>query len=332
LGGDDADDGGAKDKTEDIPLFTEKADGKVLGNNTSTDDLVLFYDALLSSRVIGGLPANAKGHRMKLPSSGSGGEFYVIRAVKYSDYKGKPAGEIANLKVVDSAFVYSDPNNDTSFDIGNPNFGGSVEIQFKNQVSNWIEIGKGSPAIEDRFYVLKPDSEGSVFVTPEKDGFPLYYTVHIPIKKSGQIIGVQRSYFDADRCDPQPGQPAIVTISSTGEKAIIPFYREGYVRVINNYERGYTMTNGSTVLYSTLRVSIIAAGKEQVFELLGAEGEGQNYEQLKLVSVQAQYNKNIPALKVKNGHAYTVEINASGEVSISDKVIELNAEEEEIQW
>jgi hypothetical protein len=280
---------------------------------------------------IGGLPANASGHRIKLPSTASGGEFVVIRAVKYSDYNGTPAGQIANLKVVDSAFAYSDPVNNTSVDIGNPNLGGNAEIQFNNQTGSWIEVGKGSSSIEDRFYVLKPNSNSSVFVNPEKDGFPLYYTVHIPMKKSGQIIGVQRSYFDADRYDPQPGAPAVVTITATGQQAIIPFYREGYVRILNNSGRGYTMTNGSTTLYSTLQVSSVASGKEQVFELLGGSGEGQNYQQLKLIAVQAQYNKDIPTFKVINGYAYTVEITANGEVTISEG-IKLDPEQEEISW
>jgi hypothetical protein len=309
-------------------LFTEKADGKLLVNNTSGDDLVLFYDIITSPRLLGGLPANASGHRIKLPSPGAGGEFVVIRAVKYSDYNGTPANQIANLKVVDSAFAYSDPVNDTSVDIGNPNIGGDAEIQFKNQTGSWIEVGKGSP--NDRFYVLKPYSESSVFVTPDKDGFPLYYTVHIPMKKGGQIIGVQRSYVGANRYDPNPGEPAVVTITATGEQAIIPFYSAGYVRILNNSSYGYTMTNGSTILYSTLQVSTVASGKEQVFELVGGAEEGKNYEQLKLIAVQSRYNKDIPAFKVKNGYAYTVEIGKNGEITVSEG-IKLDPEEE-IPW
>ncbi|MDR2792190.1 MAG: hypothetical protein LBB61_00795 [Treponema sp.] len=34
-------------------LFTEKADGKLLVNNTSADALVLFYDTITSSRLLG---------------------------------------------------------------------------------------------------------------------------------------------------------------------------------------------------------------------------------------------------------------------------------------
>jgi hypothetical protein len=322
--------GNGSDNNNDS-LFTEKADGKLLVNSTSGDDLVLFYDTITSSRLLGGLPANASGHRIKLPSVGAGGEFVVIRAVKYSDYKGASASEIANLKVVDSAFAYSDPVNDTSADIGNPNLSGNAEIQFNNQTGSWIEVGRNSPNIEDRFYVLKPNSRSSVFVNPYKDGYTLYYTVHIPMKKSGQIIGVQRSYFEADTYDPQPGQPATVTIEATGQQAIIPFYREGYVRILNNYNRGYTFANGSTTLYSTLQVSTVASGKEQVFELLGGDGEGQNYAQLKLTAAQAQYNKDISSFKVKNGYAYTVEIDSNGDITISDG-IKLDPEKEEIPW
>jgi hypothetical protein len=62
--------GGGDNK--DDSLFSEKADGKLLVNNTSADDLVLFYDTVMSSKLLGGLPGNASGHRIKLPSVGSG--------------------------------------------------------------------------------------------------------------------------------------------------------------------------------------------------------------------------------------------------------------------
>jgi uncharacterized repeat protein (TIGR02543 family) len=309
--------------------FTPKADGKLLVTNNSGENLALFYDSVMASHFLGGLPANASAHKIKLPDSGT---FYVIHAIKYSDYQGKPASEIANLKVVDSAFTYSDSQNDTSCELGNPGFGGNAEIQFQNQTpKNWIEVGKDGTGPEDRFFVMKPQSNGTVYVNPLSGGYHLYFTVYLRMMKSGQIIGVQRSFFDADLYDPQPGQPTIISISTTGQNAIIPYYREGYIRVLNNSSRGYTMTNGSTTLMSTLQVSAVASGKEQVFELLGASGEGQNYQQLKLLAVMAEYNKDIPAFKVKNGYAYTIEIDSDFVIHISDG-IELDPEEEEIPW
>ena len=77
-------------------LFAEKGDGKLLVSNTSGDDLVLFYDTIQSNKVLGGISGNKNEHRMKLPSSGGTGAFYVIHAVKYADYRDAPASEISN--------------------------------------------------------------------------------------------------------------------------------------------------------------------------------------------------------------------------------------------
>jgi hypothetical protein len=313
-------------------LFAEKADGKLLVSNTSGDDLVLFYDTIQSNKVLGGISGNKNEHRIKLPSSGGAGAFYVIHAVKYSDYKAAPVSEISNLKVVDSAFAYSDPNNETSIQIGNPNLGGTAEIIFTNNTSSYIEIGDGSPHVEDRFFVLRPNSSNQkIYVNPRNDGYSLYYTVYIPMKKSGRIVGVQRSYVDAVVVNPRPGTPATKTINSTGTDAIIPYYREAYVRVLNNYNRGYWFENGSQRLYSTLQYSIVAEGDEQVFELAGGAGDGQTYSQLKLTTNIATANLDIPPFKVKNGYAYTVEITATGQITISEG-IQLDPEDEDIPW
>jgi hypothetical protein len=313
-------------------LFDEKGDGKLLVSNTSGDDLVLFYDTIQSNKVLGAISGNKNEHRVKLPSSGGTGAFYVIHAVKYSDYKAVSASEISNLKVVDSAFTYSDPNNDTSIQIGNPGLGGTAEIIFTNNTSSYIEIGDGSPHVEDRFFVLRPNSSGQkIYVNPRNDGYSLYYTVYIPMKKSGKIVGVQRSYVDAVVVNPRPGIPATKTINSTGTDAIIPYYREAYVRILNNYTRGYWFENGSQRLYSTLQYSIVAEGDEQVFELAGGDGEGQTYAQLKLTTNVAGAEISVPSFKVKNGYAYTVEITATGAITVSTG-IQLDPEDENIPW
>jgi hypothetical protein len=325
----DDDSKGAGDKDT---LFAEKGDGKLLVSNTSGDDMVLFYDTVQSNKVLGGISGNRNEHRIKLPSSGGTGAFYVIHAVKYADYKETPASEISNLKVVDSAFAYSDPNNDTSIQIGNPGLGGTAEIIFTNNTSSYIEIGDGSPHVEDRFFVLRPNSSNQkIYVNPRNDGYSLYYTVYIPMKKSGKIVGVQRSYVDAVLVNPRPGVPATKAINSTGMDAIIPDYRQAYVRILNNYTRGYWLENGSERLYSTLQYSIVAEGDEQVFEIDGGDGEGQTYSQLKLTTNVAGAEIAIPSFRVKNGFAYTVEITAIGAITISSG-IQLDPENEDIPW
>jgi hypothetical protein len=297
-------------------------------SNNSNENLALFYDTVMASHFLGAIAGNEQSHRIKLPQ---GGQFYVVHAVKYSDYQGKSTSEIANLKVIDSAFTYSDAVSDTSCELGNPGLGGNAEIQFQNQTSSWIEVGKDGNSLEDRFFVMKPNSNGTIYVNPLSGGYHLYYTVHIPMKRNGQIVGVQRTYFDADIYDPQPGIPTIIPMSHTGQKAIIPYYREGYIRVLNNSSRGYNIADGSNVMLSTLQSSTIASGREQVFEVDGASGEGQNYQQLKLIGGQAQYNKDVPAFKVKNGYAYTIEIDNNFDITVSAG-IELDPEEEDIPW
>jgi hypothetical protein len=315
-------------------IFIEKGDGKLLTDNLGSQDLVLFYDSVRSANLLGGLPANADNFRIKLPDSN---RLYVIYAVKYSDYKGKPANEIANIKVLDSTLVFSDPIDDTSCYIGDPKSGGTAEIRFINQINYYIEVGKGSAGNEDLFYIMRPNSEGSVFVQPESAGYTLYMTLNLPMKKNGKITGVQRRFIDAwtDIIVPQTGTVSRVIISDTNVTDLTPNYREGYLRIVNNGGRGYRVANGGNFMSSTLGFYAIQNGGEQVWELLGDNNDpGRSYTQLKLDAGSAIYNLDVPSFSIRNGYKYTLEIHPDGtnpKITISAGT-PLNPDEEEISW
>jgi hypothetical protein len=271
---------------------------------------------------------------MKLPDSN---RMYVIYAIKYSDYNGKTPAEILNLKVLDSALVYSDPVDETSCRIGDPKAGGEGEFKFQNQTSYFIEVGNGSPNDEDRFYVMRPNAEGSVFVMPKSDGYKLCFTLNLPMKKNGKILGVQRRFIEewSDFFDPRKGKVENVVISSVAVSAAVPSYREGYLRIVNNSGRGYRAQNGSTSIDCTLGKNIISNGEELVWELLGdATAPGKAYAQFTLLGAQAATTLIISQFYIQNGYKYTLTINpdsAEHKYNLSEGT-PLDPEAEEITW
>jgi len=329
---DDGGDGG-KDETKD-DLFKENASGKLLTTNLGSEDLVLFYDTVRSANMLGGLPGNSNQFKMKLPSSN---RLYVIYAIKYSDYKGKPSAEVQNIKVLDSALVYSDPTNETSCRIGDPKAGGTAEIKFTNQTSYFIEVGKNSANDEDLFYVMRPNSTDSVFTMPETDGFTMYMTLNLPMKKNGKITGVQRRFIDGwtDIIVPQTGRVSNILISNANVTASAPNYHEGYLRIVNNSGRGYRVRNGAEAISSTLGFSAIQNGDEQVWELKGENtAPGRPYSTFTLEAGSATNNLTISQFNIRNGYKYTLYINpdsSAQKYTISEGTA-LDPEAEEIVW
>jgi len=328
------------DDNDDI--FKEKSDGRLLTDNLGSEDIVLFWDSVRASNLLGGLPANADNFRIKLPDSN---RLYVIYAVKYSDYKGKSGNEIANIKVLDSALVYSDPLNDTDCRIGDPKSGGTAEIRFTNQTNYFIEAGKNSAGNEDLFYVMRPNSTDSVFVQPESAGYTMFMTLNLPMKKNGKITGVQRRFIDAwtDIIVPQTGTVSRVTISNANVTDLTPNYREGYLRIVNNGGRGYRVANGANYIQSTIGFSAIQNGSEQVWELEGdnhdpnnpnINEQGRTYASFILEAGSATNNLNVSSFKIINGYKYTLEIHPDGtnpKITISAGT-PLDPEAEEISW
>jgi len=329
---------GCEEIVEDADLFKEKGDGKLLTSNLSAEDMVLFWDIVRPANLLGGLPANARNHRIKLPESNKLG---VVYAVKYSDYKGKPANEIQNIRVLDSSLVYSDPLYDTSCDIGDPKLGGTAQITFTNQTNYFIEVGESSAGNEDLFYVMRPNSTKDVFVQPKQAGYRLYMTLNLPMKKSGKIIGVQRRFIDewTKLIVPQTGIVETVTIDRAEVTGLAPSYREGYLRIINNGGRGYSVINGSQAITSTIGFSAISDGSEQVWELLGDayvndETPGRVYGSFKLEAPQATNNLTVSSFNIWSGYKYTMIIHPDGtnpKVTISAGT-PLDPDEEEIIW
>jgi len=315
-------------------IFKENASGRLLTTNLGAEELVLFYDMVRSANLLGGLPGNADKFKMKLPDSN---KMYVIYAVKYSDYNGKSSGEVQNIKVLDSALVYSDPINETSCRIGDPKAGGEGELQLKNRTNRFIEVGDGSPNDEDRFFVMKPNADGSVFVPPKSDGYRLCFTLIIPIRKSGKIIGTQRQFIDnwGRIVDPRKGKVEEVIINNESIAAVNPNYQEGYLRIVNNYSDGFRVRNGTTLINSTLEKSVISSGEELIWELSGdAEAPGKSYAQFRLVANQAANDITISEFHIQNGYKYTLYINPSSAAQKYTMSVgtPLNPEEEEITW
>jgi len=324
----DPDKGGGKEKDD---IFKENASGKLLIDNLGAQDLVLFYDSVRSANLLGGLPANADKFKIKLPDSN---KMYVIYAVKYSDYKGKSSAEIVNLKVLDSALAYSDPINETSCRIGDPKSGGEGEFKFQNQTGYFIEVGNGSPNIEDRFFIMRPYAEDTIFVMPKSDGYKLCFTLYLPMKKNGKILGVQRRFIDdlGDIYNPGKGKVENVLISNAFVNEAVPTYREGYLRIINNSGRGYRVRNGSDIINSTLERSAISNGEEMVWELLGDSAlPGKPYQQFKLEAAQASNNLTISEFHIQNGYKYTLTLNSNSTYTMSPGT-PLDPEAEEIVW
>lgn len=319
--------------TED-EIFKENASGKLLTTNLGSEDLVLFYDTVKSANLLGGLPGNSNRFKMRLPNSN---RMYVIYAVKYSDYKGKSSAEVQNIKVLDSALVYSDPLNETPCRIGDPKAGGTAEIRFTNQTIYYIEAGKGSAGDEDLFFVMRPNSTDSVFTTPETDGFTMYMTLNLPMKKSGKITGVQRRFIDqwTDVIVPQTGRVSNILISNASVTASVPNYHEGYLRIVNNSGRGYRVRNGGEAIASTLGFSAIQNGDEQVWELKGENAApGRPYSTFTLEAGSAENNLTISQFNIRNGYKYTLYLNqdsAPQRYTISEGSA-LDPEAEEIEW
>jgi hypothetical protein len=297
------DDEGDKKKDD---IFKENASGKLLTTNLGSEDLVLFYDTVRTANLLGGLPGNSNQFKMKLPASN---RLYVIYAIKYSDYKGKSAAEVQNIKVLDSALVYSAPTDETSCRIGDPKAGGTAEIKFTNQTSYFIEVGKDSANDEDLFFVMRPNSTDSVFTTPNSDGLLMFMTLNLPMKKNGTITGVQRRFIDGwtKLIVPKPGEPANVLISSTEIIAASPNYHEGYLRIVNNSGEGYKIRNGDYPISSTLGFSALGNGKEEVWELQGEnDAPGRPYATLFLQGPSASKNISISQFHIRNGYKYTL--------------------------
>ena len=312
-------------------IFTEKTTGRLLTTNLGAEDLVLFYDTVRSANLLGGLPGNANRFQIKLPDSN---KMYVIYAVKYSDYKGKSSAQVQNIRVFDSTLVYSDPVNETTCRIGDPKLAGEGELKFQNQTSYFIEVGDGSPSDEDRFFVMRPYAEDSIFVMSKSDGYKLCFTLILPMKKNGKILGTQRRFIEewGDIFNPGKGRVENVLISNAAVTAATPSYREGYLRIINNSGRGYRVRNGTEIINSTLERSAISNGEEMVWELLGdADSPGKPYAQFKLEAAQAANNLNISEFHIQNGYKYTLTLNANSAYSMSAGSA-LDPEAEEIIW
>jgi hypothetical protein len=328
---------GCPDKDKDPPvddIFQEDTSGRLLTTNLGAEDLVLFFFSVRGANLIGGLPANANRFKMKLPDSN---KMYVIYAVKYSDYKGKSTAEIANLKVLDSALVYSDPVNETSCRIGDPKAGGEGKLNLRNQTNYYIEVGDGSPNDEDIFFVMRPYADDSVFVIPRSEGYRLCFKLILPIKKGGKIIGTQRQFINnwTRQVSPQKGEPDSVTIDSTGIASVKPNYQEGYLRIINNYGDGLRVNNGSMPIESTLERNMIRNGEEMVWELQGnADAPGRPYAQFNLQASQVENDVNPTQFHIRNGYKYTLTINpfnTTPKYNLSEGT-PLDPEAEEITW
>jgi hypothetical protein len=312
-------------------IFKENVSGKLLTTNLGAEDLVLFYDSVRSANFIGGLPANANRFLIKLPDSN---KMYVIYAIKYSDFKGKSSTEIQNIKVFDSTLVYSDPVNETTCRIGDPRLAGDGEFKFQNQTKYFIEVGDGSPNDEDRFFVMRPNAEDSIFVMSKSDGYKLCFTLNLPMKKNGKMLGVQRRFIEewSDIFNPGKGRVENVVISNAAVTDAAPSYREGYLRIINNSGRGYRVRNGSEIINSTLERSAISNGEEMVWELSGDDASpGKSYEQFKLEAAQTANNLPISKFHIQNGYKYTLTLNSNSTYTMSLGT-PLNPEEEEITW
>lgn len=316
-------------ENSDSVFFEQDSDGLLLVTNNSNEDLVLFYDSVRPANIIGGIRGLSTRHRVKLPESG---KLYVIHAVKYSEYKSVEADAISGLKIVSSDLAYSDPTNDTSCELGNSKYGGNCEIRFQNQTSYYIEVGNGSANDEDMFYTMRPNSTESIFVDYDKNGYALYMILNLPIKKNGKIVGIQRQFVEdwADLIMPTTDTVTSVPISSVEIAAAKASYTEGYVKIINNYNRGFTVKNGSTQLYSTLEHGVLASGNEEIYQLTGST-EGKPYSQVTLVAAVASNNKAIPEFSVKNGYKYTIEIKFDGTIEVVENG-EIDPDEEELVW
>lgn len=312
------------------PLFEQNSDGLLLVTNNSDQDLVLFYDTVKSDTMMGAINGNATRHKMKLPESG---KLYVIHAVKYSDYKNaKTNAAIANLKVVDSALVYSDATGETSCDIGNSKYHGNCEIRFNNQTDWYVQVGNGSASDEDIFHTMKPNSIESVFVDYDNKGYVLYMILNQPIRKNGKITGIQRRFIEdwSDLYMPSEDRVTPVTINPIEVAKVKPIYKEAYIVVTNNSSSGYYLDNGSERLASTLQQYAIGSGLEAIFQLEAAL-DGRKYSQLKLTNpVSASRSINIPEATLKNGYVYSLEITADGTAEIVE-LGEIDPDSDEIK-
>ncbi|MBR4631536.1 MAG: hypothetical protein IKO57_14025 [Treponema sp.] len=313
----------------DSTLFNESSDGLILATNNSDQDLVLFYDSVRAATLIGGLPANSTKHRMKLPDSG---KLYVVHAVKYSDYKNATTSTVSGLKIIDSALVYSDPIEERSLSIGESKWSGDCEIRFHNQTGYYIEVGKGSANDEDIFHTMRPNSDESVFVDYDRNGYTLYMICNLPIRKNNKIIGVQRKFVE-DWSDIIMPTTSTVAKVSIGKTAITEhsYYTDGYVRIVNNYSRGFSVNNGSTLLYSTLDHGALPSGADEVYQFAGST-EGRAYSQIKLTAAVESHNKTVPTFSVKNGYKYLMEIASDGTVTVNEIGAITEEEEEELIW
>jgi hypothetical protein len=208
---------------------------------------------------------------------------------------------------------------------------------FTNQTGYHIEVGKGSAYDENLFYVMLPNSTESVFTMPETDGFTMYMTLNLPMKKNGKITGVQRRFIDewTDIIVPQTGKVSNILVSNANVTAASPNYHEGYLRIVNNSGRGYRVRNGAEAIASTLGFSAIQNGDEQIWELKGENAApGRPYAQFNLEAGSAANNLTISQFHIQNGYKYTLYINpdsATEKYTISAGT-PLDPEAEEISW
>lgn len=314
---------------DDSTLFEQNDAGLLLVTNNGSEDLVLFYDSVRPANLIGGIRGLATRHRVRLPESG---KLYVVHAVRYSEYKAAKGSEIGNLKVISSDLAYSDSTNETSCELGNAKYTGNCELSFQNQTQYYVEVGNGSANDEDLFYTMRPNSKESIFVDEIKNGYTLYMILNLPIKKNGKIVGIQRRFVEewANMYQPTPSRVTPVVISSTEIAVAKATYTEGYVKIINNFNKGFNVNNGSTMLFSTLEHGVLASGEEEIYQLAGSS-DGRPYSQMKLIAATASNNKAIPEFAVKNGYKYVIEIKSDGTIEIAEKG-EIDPEEEEIIW
>lgn len=209
---------------------------------------------------------------------------------------------------------------------------GDCEIRFQNQTPYYIAVGKGSANDEDMFYTMRPNSTESVFVDYDRNGYILYMICNLPIRKNNKIIGIQRKFVEdwADVIMPTTSTVTTQTISKTAVQTY-SYYTDGYVRVVNNYSRGFSLQNGTTMLYSTLDHGALASGADEVYQLAGTS-DGREYSQLKLVAAVESNNKTVPSFSVKNGYKYLMTIAADGTITTSEIGKITEDEEEELTW
>lgn len=140
-----------------------------------------------------------------------------------------------------------------------------AEITFKN-------TGKANLTLDsESISIVGANADNfSIETFPDRNGYILYMICNLPIRKNNKIIGIQRKFVEdwADVIMPTTSTVTTQTISRTAVQTY-SYYTDGYVRVVNNYSRGFSLQNGTTMLYSTLDHGALASGADEVYQLAG---------------------------------------------------------------